>query len=131
MGYPTTYSWILASPPTGSGVPPVTSSAPSPARGAFSAHTTNKQFVRGLRFANVVGGDAKNVIHGGARVWHVNSLQNVQMPTMDQFDLTGVIKNRFRKNVFQQVPVAVRHWAPNSVDRFGNPVFPFTGTGSL
>jgi hypothetical protein len=143
MGYPTTYTWLLANPPTGSGVPPVTGSTPTYPlfQGAYSSNVS-QQFARGLRFANVPGGDAKNVVHGSSRVWHVNSLQNVQSPTMDQFDLTGVIKYRFRGShgyfhgtnnyyVFQRVPIAVRHFAPNSTDRFGNPRLPFTGTGSI
>jgi hypothetical protein len=96
---------------------------------------------RGFKFANVSGSDPRNIHDGGGQVYHVNSVQPLVQSTMDQFDLSGVIKYRFRGShgyfhgtnntlVFQQVPASVRHWQPGSVDQFGNPILSCTGTGS-
>lgn len=80
---------------------------------------------RGIRWANVKQGRPENVVHGGARVVRVNSVQNVTQEPIDKSitDVSGRVAFRFQKGP-TQVPVKVRHYARGSVNRFGEPTFP-------
>lgn len=70
------FSWDLTSQA-------ISGSAPNPGTYApsvplFGKDARKSQFERGIKWANVPGGRADFVVHGGPRVYHVNSLCNLQ-----------------------------------------------------
>jgi hypothetical protein len=85
----------------------------------------SSQFERGIKFANVPGGDSKNVSSFGSRIYHINRIENVVQQSSDKSGLSGVI--RFRGSVRKSTPASVQGYDVRSVDRWKNPVFPFTG----
>lgn len=125
---PVAYSWDL--------VPvPFSGSAPDP--GVYVESTLRgtdarkNQFERGIKFANVPGGKAENVVHGGPRVWHVNSVQNLMQDPIDKSVVagpgtySGAIKYRnrsYRKNV-KLLPDVVSPKDGRNTDVFGNEQF--------
>lgn len=129
MAYPTIYSWPIAQDPVSSG----SFAVPNPGPGVESqpsySDARKKQFARGIRFANVPSGRSDFVVHGGPRVYHVNSVLNVTQQPIDKLDISGVVKFRGRnsKENIKQVPAKVRGLDIRSSDRFSNPVFEFTG----
>lgn len=134
MSLPTSYSWPLQQPTASAAPPPFNPGPPVAAVGGF-ANPKQKQFSgQGIRFANVPGGKASNVITlsqglnapGVGQVFHVNTVLGAQALGDDYGDLSGVIRNRRRAN-FKPVPAAVRHYAIQQNDRFGNPITPGVG----
>lgn len=83
---------------------------------------------RGIRFANAPKGKADRVVHGGARVYKINSVQNLMQRPSDT-DVGGAIRFPYRDYRKNQVPRAVRHYDRRSVNEFGEPVF-FFSSGS-
>lgn len=56
---------------------------PSPSAAApgelFARKTLRRQFRPGIKFANPIDGDPRNITHGGPRVWHVNTVMLERM----------------------------------------------------
>lgn len=132
MPYPTTYTWPITQP-TASAPPVLPNPGPPVAGVATSEDPRKTQFERGIKWANVPGGKADNVIHGGERVYHVNSVQNVFLPPVaDLPDRTNGLVAFRNAARYTPTPASVLGFDRRSSDRFGNPVFPFTGryTGS-
>lgn len=106
---PTSYSWNLVAEPLSGSLPnPGTYVTPTKLYG----HDARKdQFVRGIKFANVPGGRADFVVHGGARVKHVNSVQNIMQDPSDHGirvgTYSGAIKFRFRNYKNFSVPAII------------------------
>lgn len=134
MSLPTSYSWPIPAPTGSSPSPPFN---PGPPVASFASYQTpkTKQFSgQGIRFANVPGGKATNVITlspgknapGLGQIYHVNTVLGAHSLSDNFNDLSGVIRNRRRAN-FKQVPEAVRHYAIQQLDRFGNPITPGVG----
>lgn len=125
---PASYSWNLVSAPLSGSPPNVGTFVPQTPSGIDQRR---KQFERGIKFANVPGGRADFVVHGGPRVHHVNSLLNVyQGPgdvLVDNGQYSGVVKFRFRDYRRFKMPDSINRIEFRSSDRFTNPVFPFTG----
>lgn len=90
---------------------------------ATSKSPRKSQFVRGIKFANVPDSNADNVVHGGPRVWHVNSVQNVKIQPVQDFNISGVVNSRFLNPRCTSVPKAVSAVEYRSVDRFENTIF--------
>ncbi len=125
---PESYSWVLVEVPL-SGTPPDPGSyvASTP---AYGKDPRKNQFERGIKFANVPGGRAEFVVHGGPRIYHVNSVQNIMQDPCDRLSpggtYSGAVKFRFRSYRNFNVPAGVSKVESRSSDRFTNPVFPFT-----
>lgn len=85
------------------------------------------QFARGIKLANVPAGRADNVVIDGSRLFHVNCVMSPLSQPTDRANDSGVL--RFRGHDFRRVrvPASISHYDIRSVDRFGNPVFVFTG----
>lgn len=123
-----TYSWDLV---------PSFTLGPLPDPGSYVAQVPagrdprKFQFERGIKFANVPGGRADFVVHGGPRVYHVNSVGNVRQLPFDTIRrdgmYSGAIKFRFRNYRNTPVPASVNKIESRSIDAFTNPVFDFTG----
>ena len=88
-------------------------------------------YERGIRFANVIRGKADFVVHGGPRVWYINSVQTVQSKTSDHLESSGMysgaMKYRFRDYRKFKLPSSIGRNDGTAIDEFGNPVFSFTG----
>lgn len=125
MAYPTTFSWPITAP-TASAPPNVPNPGPPVPGSQTSKDIRKQQFERGIKWANVPGGRADNLIHGGARVYHVNSVVNVTQETSDKTGNSGVVVFRHRKR-YAATPNRILHIEVRVSDRFSNPVFPFTG----
>lgn len=128
MEVPQSYTWQLIDPEPTDPAPdpgPYVPSIP-----LFGADPRKKQFERGIKFANVPAGRAEFVVHGGPRVYHVNSLCNIQQ-VPDKFETrssaySGVVKFRFRNYRNFKVPDSVSGIGQSN--EWGDPVFSFTGT---
>lgn len=125
---PTSYSWDLTSPAFSGSLPnpgPYVASIPT------GLDARKKQFERGIKFANVPGGRADFVVHGGPRVYHVNSVMTMLQTTSDRIERTGVysgvVKFRFRNHRRFPVPASVNKVEYRSCNEYTEPVFPFTG----
>ena len=125
---PTSYSWTLYEAP-------FSGSAPEPAAATgellFGTDARKKQFERGIKFANVPEGRAEFVVHGGPRVYHVNSVSNI-IQEQDKLgqradSYSGVVKFRFRNYRNYPVPLSINQVETRSSDRWSNPRFSFTG----
>lgn len=134
MPLPTSYSWPIPEPTGSAPSPPFNPGPPVTGKAGFTSPKAKQFSGQGIRFANVPGGKAMNVITLGegqhapglGQVYHVNTVLGA-MPLSDNFnDLSGVIRNRRRAN-FKQVPPAVRHYAIQQNDRFGNAITPGVG----
>jgi len=88
----TSYSWELIAVPVTGSPPDPGSYVPSAPMFGGAAQGRPSQFERGIKFANVPLGRADNVVHGGPRVWHVNSLQTILQLPIDR-DRSGAILN--------------------------------------
>ena len=126
---PLSYTWNIVSTPLSGALP---NPGPYVAQPPFTGRDARRdQFERGIRFANVPGGRADFVVHGGPRVQHVNSLQNIFLGVgdvvVDDGNYSGAVKYRFRSYRDFKVPDSVNKVEFRSIDRFTNPVFPFTG----
>lgn len=121
---PTSYSWFVVGPP-------LTGSAPNPGPGVpgkpLFKDIRKTQFERGIKFGNVPGGKPDNITHGGTRIFHINTTQNVLQTPSDKFDFSGVIKFRDRKRSSYKVPPKVSPKEFRQNDRFGYEIFPGTG----
>jgi hypothetical protein len=130
---PASYSWTLIGDEVTGALPP----NPGPPVPSYPTYQDSRkyQFERGIKFANVPGGRADNVIHGGPRVYHVNSVMCItQLPCdvarADDVNISGVIKFRFKRRHNSKMPDSIRHCDPRGIDEYGNPVFSFTGKAS-
>lgn len=127
---PTSYTWEIS-------VTQLTGTAPSPGPyvpqpPAYGSGDPRKvQFERGIKFANVPGGRADFVVHGGPRVQHVNSVANILQTPGDTLSKTGTysgdVKFRFRSYRRFPVPDSVSKIEFRSSNRYTDPIFPFTG----
>jgi len=119
------YSWNLTSQPF-SGVPPDPGAY---VQQPLGKDVRKKQFERGMKFANVPGARADFVIHGGPRVYHINSVQNHYIgPISNEInfkDRTNGLSGAIRYRRFK-LPDSVKGETRN-LDSFGNPIFPGTG----
>lgn len=127
---PTSYTWEVVTVPLSGSPPNPGTYVPQPP--LFGRGDPKKnQFERGIKFANVPGGKADNVVHGGPRVYHVNSVANILQDPGDILTKTGVysgnVKFRFRSYRRFPVPESVNKIEFRSSNRFTDPVFPFTG----
>jgi hypothetical protein len=115
---PTSYSWNLVAPP-------VTGSAPDPGPPVASpprySDPRRNQFARGIKFGNVPGGKPENIVHGGTRIFHVNTACNVLQDPIDKGGTSGAIARP------EETPDSVRKKEDRNVDVFGNVLYPFTG----
>ena len=110
--------------------------APTVTNPRFGDDPRKTQFERGIKWANVPGGRADFVVHGGPRVYHVNSLCNLQQQVISN-EIPRSAKGGYGSSGFDgtirfrrvEIPPALRGEGRN-LDRFGNVVYPFTGTGS-
>lgn len=115
----TVYTWNPNVAPQGT--PP----APSTAGSVPSFQSSKKQqFVRGIKFGNVPGGRADNVVHGTTRIWHVNTQMNVAQSPCSTFDFGGAIKFQGRKLYKYRVPSTISHAEGRNTDLFGNVITP-------
>jgi hypothetical protein len=112
------------------------------------------QFERGIKFANVPGSQAKFIVHGGARVYHVNSVMTVLAgpPVIHAGDndsgnggghstdsdrgghgngYSGAIKFRFRDYRKAPIPNSINVKENRGTDSFGNTIFEGTGQINL
>ena len=125
---PVSYSWDLVATPLSGSPPNVGTYVPTVPTGR---DPRRDQFERGIKFANVPGGRADFVVHGGPRVYHVNSIPNIYLgPSdvlVDSGRYSGVVKFRFRDYRRFPMPDSVNKNEYRSLDEVGNPVFPFTG----
>lgn len=134
MPLPTSYSWPIPAPTASAPSPPFNPGPPVASVGTRTSPRAKQFSGQGIRFANVPGGDARNVITLGVgqhapglgQVYHVNTVLGAASLSDNYNDLSGVIRNRRRAN-FKQVPAAVRHYAIQQNDRFGNPITPGVG----
>lgn len=126
MSYPTTYSWPII--PASASSPPVLPNPGPGVPGTPSSRDPRKiQFERGIKFANVPGGKASNSSIGG-RVYHVNTVQDVILPPIpDLVNRTNGLVAFRNSPRYKETPRALLSSDRRSSDRFGNPVFPFTG----
>lgn len=91
-------------------------------------------FLRGMRFGNIgpfPGEDPSDLVHGGPRIYHGNSVQVILPDAADKFvgDMNGVVRFRFVDHKKSRVPLSVRHY-DRFVSSYGNPIFPWvSGSG--
>lgn len=104
MTLPTTFTWILTPPPEEVFGPLPDPGPPVPSSPMFR----RKLFERGIKFANVEGGKAENVIHGGERVYHINSAMNVLQLPIDKSGMNGLIRFRFRSKFDGKLPDKIK-----------------------
>jgi len=95
---------------------------------AGSSGPRKQQFVRGIKFANVPDSNALNVVHGGPRVWHVNSIQTTYMKPIHAFSINGAVNSRFRDIRKIPIPLAVSISEYRDVDVFGNETLNISGS---
>lgn len=126
---PESYSWDLVAEPFSGSFPDPGVYVPSVPTLGLNAKKT--QFERGIKFANVPGGKAENVVHGGPRIWHVNSVQNLLQDPIDKSvvagpgSYSGAVKYRgrsYRKNV-KLLPDVASPSEGRNTDRFGHEQF--------
>lgn len=95
---------------------------PDPGAPIFIKDRNRELLQRGIRWTNVPGLRGDLVERNGTRVEHINTLMNVTMAHSERArELSGVIRYRFRP-----LPSSIVGESRNT-DRFGNPIFPFTG----
>lgn len=135
MAYPTTYSWSLVAATSSAVTPPAFSVAPS---GPAAFQDARKfQFVRGIKFANVPGGRADFLVHGGPRIYHVNAVMNIlQQPSDKYFGedptlMSGVIRFRGHAVRMVRVPATVRGPSPQFISLAAPPNARFTVSGTI
>lgn len=131
---PTSYTWDLVETPLSGSPPnpgPFVPTPPGTVGIGGSRDSRRDQFERGIKFANVPGGRADFVVHGGPRVYHVNGVPNVLQEAGEKIQRSGMysgdIKFRFRNYRRFPVPASVNKVEFRSSNRFTDPVFPFTG----
>lgn len=112
---PTSYSWSLIPEPEPVAFP---DTGPAQLGVPSSSGALKRQFERGIKFGNVPAGKADNVVHGGARVYHVNSVCCLLQSPSDKSDLSGVM--RFRRT---GVPAAVNGQETRNLNAFGQVIF--------
>jgi len=66
----------------------------------FSRKILHRQLRTGIRFANPIDNDPKNITHGGPRVWHVNTVMNERMSGGEEA-YAGALVNRDFKGIGQ------------------------------
>lgn len=118
------FTWTLFVD-TGS-LPPAPTGGPGVAGVPAARDPRKTQFARGVKFANVPDSNPNNITHGGPRVWHVNSVQNVMSNPTNPFTANGSVNSRFKDPRRISVPRSVSPSEYRSVDRFGNEVFSAT-----
>lgn len=134
MPLPTSYSWPIPAPTASAPSPPFNPGPPVASVGGRTDPRRRQFSGQGIRFANVPGGKASNIVTLGVgkhapglgQIFHVNTVLGAASLSDNFNDLSGVIRNRRRGN-FKQVPEAVRHYAIQQNDRFGNPITPGVG----
>ena len=132
MAYPTTFTWAIA---TASFVMPPTASLGPASTPTYQVR--NNLFKRGIGFANVPGGKAENVVHGGPRVWHVNCVMNIlQQPSDKYFGddpglMSGVVRFRGHSARMVRVPNVVCGQSPRFVSLAENPTVHFASSGTV
>lgn len=126
MAYPTVYTWPIV-PPTASAPGDLPNPGPPVFAGPQYQDPRKKQFERGIKFGNVPDGRSELLPHTDRRVWHVNTVSNVIQSPCDKPDLGGVVKFRHRPRFANKIPDSVNLPYYQSADRFGNPIFDFTG----
>jgi len=110
-------------PNTGSGIPP----DPGPYVPSLPKlnDPRKRQFERGMKFANAPGGKADLVVHGGPRVYHINSVGTVQARPIS--DLGNDIGNGVvTRPAIDSIPETIKG-LDSSTDDYGNHVYFFTG----
>lgn len=127
----TSYSWQLTPQVTSGALPNPGTFVPSTP--LFGRDARKDQFERGIKWANVPGGRSDFVVHGGPRVYHVNSLCNMQQQVISSeaprsakagYGSSGYDGTvRFRR---VKIPSGVSR-EDRGKDQYGNERFSFTG----
>lgn len=119
------FSWDLSSPPISGSAPDPGTYVPSTP--IFGKDARKNQFERGIKWANVPGGRADFVVHGGPRVYHVNSVCNLQQQPISS-ELPRSAKAGFGSSGYDgtirfrrvALPSAVSPKEGRNLDVFGN-----------
>ena len=98
---------------------------PTPPEPSFDPSNPRRDLLRpGIRWANAPRGRPEFVSRNGTRVEQINTVMNIVQALSDhENELSGVIRYRFRS-----LPASISVGDGRGRDRFGNPVYPFTGS---